>query len=367
MPELLNPNELSRVAASAPVTEDHSGLLNALHARYPDAQIRLVAERDGRSWAPGIVDGEGNRITTDLVSWMKQEMAAAGEDARAVWRKHKDSGLVRTEWAGRVLYLAAPFGADPDAFQQIEITCGDNTTKKYLFDSSCPPEDLQDLVSGPCFVFADCERKALSPPEYFFESMTNIRRFLRDLVQVDKASRLAQLPEMETHRIRIQEITPGPNGGNISYDIPFLQLCPDWLDRVPPAYRLFQDWQESSAGRVGRFCDHWYVQTNDWKGSPTGRRMYLCPQWADADGGLELPEIYPKQGASPYGVIDSLLAFDRQAGYPFAWYFYMLHGNRVGNAAGSIVAEAIRGGRVKPFPECDEKVLLRWDKERYGF
>jgi hypothetical protein len=60
----------------------------------------------------------------------------------------------------------------------------------------------------------------------------------------------------------------------------------------------------------------------------------MIPQWADADGGLDLPEIKSSLEASPYGVIEYLDQFDQQVGYPFAWYFYMLHGNRVTSSAG---------------------------------
>ena len=153
-----------------------------------------------------------------------------------------------------------------------------------------------------------------------------------------------------------------------SYDIPFLDLCPDWLDRVPPAARLFRDWQESSPGKEGRhFCNHWFAQYNDYTNPKGERHLYFCPQWADADGGLNLPEIAPGYESSPYGVMEALSEFDRQAGYQFAWYFYMLHGNRVTGSAGTVIAQAIQDGLINPLPECDKKVLLRWRSDKYGF
>jgi hypothetical protein len=65
--------------------------------------------------------------------------------------------------------------------------------------------------------------------------------------------------------------------------------------------------------------------------------------------------------------MESLSNFDQQAGYPFAWYFYMLHGNRVSSSAGGVVARAIMDGRISPLPDCDTKVLLRWNSDKYGF
>jgi hypothetical protein len=370
MSEVLNKNELATIINRAPVMVDHSGLLDALHARYSNTTFKLVAIRDGRSWAPGLIDQNGNRVADDLITWVDSELSAAGNNAQEVWKRHKDAGFVRTEKNGMILYLTIAFGKDPDAFHQIEVMSGAETTVQNFIDTNpmFAPEDRMDLISGPCLVYGPHERQILSKSEYTFVGVTNIRHFLRDLVDVEKNNRLAELPEMKNKVIRVQDIVLGPDGCQKSSEIPFLELCPDWLDRVPPAVRLFRDWLESSAGRGGyRFCDHWFVQHNDYSDKDGKRSMHLCPQWADADGGLDLPKIYPSHEASPYGVVESLSEFDRQAGYPFAWYFYMLHGNRVTSSAGVVVARAIRDGRFNPFPECDTKVLLRWDESKYGF
>lgn len=121
-------------------------------------------------------------------------------------------------------------------------------------------------------------------------------------------------------------------------------------------------------GREGhRFCDHWWAQTNDWINPKEGMREFsIIPQWAETDGGLKLPEISPDWEDTPYGVMESLTQFDRQAGYPFAWYFYMLHGNRITHSAGGVIANAIKDGLLN-LPESDEHVLLRWRDDQYGF
>ena len=370
LPELLNHNELAAVINAAPVTPDHSELLEVLRARYPDTPFRLVSEREGYSWAPSIIDRAGQRVAGQLSEWTDRELASANGSAREVWRRHKDAGMIRTEWTGSKLYLAVPFGSASDAFQQIEIRHGAEITKSLLFDPSpaFAPEDRGDIISGPTFVFAPEERQVLCDPGYFFTSLVNVRRFLRELVETAKADRLAQLPEMEKKILRVQDITLGPDGHQEAYDIPFLDLCPDWLDRVPSEVRFFQDWQESSAGASGhRLCDHWFIQGGDYTDKSGKRHMSLIPQWADADGGLDLPEIHPSNNTSPFSLVGSLSHFDMEAGYPFAWYFYMLHGNRVTSSAGSVLAWAIKDGLMNPLPECDTKVLLRWHERQYGF
>ena len=369
MAELLNQNELSAVISVAPVTDDHSGLLAAIRDRYPETPFRLIAKRSEYTWPAGIMDREGNRVTDNLVAWIDQQLAENNNDPKAVWRKHKDSGLIKTEWGGPCLHLTAPFGSASDAFYQIEVVAGTEFTCKMMFDPGQwhIPEDRHDLIHGPSYEFCEEDRQHLSPPKYRLDSLVNMRRFMRDLVEVEKASRLADLSEMQKKTIHIHDIVIDA-GTQESYDIPFLDLCPDWLDRVPPAARLFRDWQESSPGKEGRhFCNHWFAQYNDYTNPKGERHLYFCPQWADADGGLNLPEIAPGYESSPYGVMEALSEFDRQAGYQFAWYFYMLHGNRVTGSAGTVIAQAIQDGLINPLPECDKKVLLRWLNDKYGF
>lgn len=368
--ELLNRAELAALISVVPVTEGHGDLLATLQRRYPGVPFRLVAARDGYSWGNGLIDRNGTRVADDLAAWVDRELAAAGGDAREVWRRNVAAGLIRTAWKGEYLTIAVPFGPEPDAFQQIGIRAGaESTVQAFLdIDEAFAPEDRGDLLSGPCLVFGPHEQQVLSPLRYTLDGMTNIRRFLRDLLETEKANRLAELPELQQKTIRIQEVVPGPDGSQTSCNVPFLDLCPDWLERIPPAIRFFRDWQESSAGRAGhRLCEHWFIQHGEYT-NPDGRRsVFFCPQWADGDGGLLLSELLPGHAASPYGVMASLAAFDEQAGYPFAWYFYMLHGNRVGSSAGGLLAGAILDGRINPLPECDTRVLLRWNEDRYGF
>lgn len=376
MSELLNQNELAVAVVGALVTDDHAALLDALHARYPSAGFRFVAEREGRTWQPGIVDREGNRVSDSLSVWIDQELLVAGGDAREVWRRYKDSGLVRTEWSGSVIYLAAPYGSDPDAFYQLEVMAGEEVATRLMFDPSPweQPSTRFDLISGGVR-FGDEEQRVLSPPRYQLDALTNVRRFLRELVEVEKADRLSKLPEMEQKVIHVTRTTIGPQSGpgtwefnQESEDVRFLDMFPDWLERRPAGLRFFQDWQESSPGKSGlRLCDHWFITTNDWHDKDGKRQLSLIPQWADADGGLDLPEISPDWEASPYGVMESLSEFDKLAGYPFAWFFYSIHGNRITSSAGSVVAKAILAGKMHPLPECDERVLLRWYEQQYGF
>lgn len=192
--------------------------------------------------------------------------------------------------------------------------------------------------------------------------MTNIRRFMRELVELERAKKAAKLPEMEQRTVKVINI--GASSPETE-EVPFLDLVPDWLTRPPKEIRLLQDWQDSSAGRGGfRFCDHWVLGLSDYeyKGE---RCMHCIPRWGDKDGN-RLPKVNSGKCKTVYGLMEKLQEFDRKAGYPFAWYFYMLHGNRLGDAAGERVAEAVESGQFR-IPVHDEKVLQRWCQHPYGF
>ena len=365
--ELININEITRICELTPVTPNDTALLSAINARYSDTPFKIVCTGGGRHWDTAIVTDNGDRISDSLEEWVDQELTLTNNDARAVWARHKDRGLLRAEQKGYSLFLTAPFGQDPDQFYQLEILCGEEVTTQTLFDpkDSYPPEDRFDLISGHYLLLSEKEQKVLSPARYKFCDLINVRSFVKNLCESWKQERLRKYPELQKKVIRVQTVDMDA-GVNTSENVPFLDLCPDWLDREPPGYRLFRDWAESSAGKGGnRFCDHWYLSTGSWK--EDGVQQYaLIPQWADADGGLELPEISPGWDDSPYGVMEALTQFDKLTGYQFSWYFYALHGNRISSSAAGVIANAVKAGLLN-LPKHNETVLMRWKNAQYGF
>lgn len=360
--ELFNRDELARIASEASPDVGHESLLAALRARYPKHDIRLVAIREGWHKDGGLIDPAGNQVAESWRDWMKAEYEAAGQDARAVWAKHKDAGLVTTEWRGETLYFTSPSGRGPEEFFQIEVDATFEATDRMAFDPF-GPEDLSDLLSP--FSWA-AEEQELSPRRYQFAKLTNVRRFVQGMLEAEREKRLRQLPEKAKKVIRLQHIVPGPGEEQPVQEIPFLEMFPDWLEWPMKEVRLFRDWTESSPGRGGEvLCRHWFLAFFDYE-EQEGRRLGFIPQWADADGGMSLPEIEYQSWRSLYDLMDRLETFDGQTGYPFSWYFYMLHGNRINFSAGEAVAEALKQGKIR-LPEHDEKVLLRWHENEYGF
>lgn len=92
------------------------------------------------------------------------------------------------------------------------------------------------------------------------------------------------------------------------------------------------------------------------------RWLTLTPMWA-----FPRPLAKVKAGkGSDYEFYGALQRLDRRVGVPFAWYFFMLHCNRVDGDAGERVIRAAEDGTIV-LPERDYRVLKDWQQDPYGF
>lgn len=360
--EIFNVDELANIASGAAYDPTHANLLEAMRVRYPDATLKLIASLGPwRKDADSLVDAVGNPVTDRFREWITGEYHKAGDNAKAVYAKYKDAGLRITEINGDTAIIAVPFNSQPDGFLQIEVEASQLVAERALFDDWFSPTDLQDLLHPFSMVSSDTVE--ISPWQYKFQRVTNIRRFCHEMVQLDRMKKQADLATMEARKVRILRVEePAPSIA----EVPFLELYPDWLTQPMKEIRLLADWQESSAGRGGhRFCDHWWLKLVDYS-YQNERHMSFIPYWAAADGGLALPSISADEYDSVFDLMSALEKFDKTTGYPFSWFFYMVHGNRMGTDVGRMVVEAVIAGKVG-LPEPDRRILLRWSERGYWF
>ncbi|WP_157730851.1 hypothetical protein [Variovorax sp. HW608] len=92
------------------------------------------------------------------------------------------------------------------------------------------------------------------------------------------------------------------------------------------------------------------------------RTVAYTPAWATTK---RLAKIAGNKG-SDYELYGKLEKLDRHIGVPFAWFFFMLHGNRVGDVSGHRVLRAAEQGLIV-LPEHDYRVLKAWSQHPYGF
>ncbi|MDD5123243.1 MAG: hypothetical protein PHT85_01465, partial [Methylovulum sp.] len=76
----------------------------------------------------------------------------------------------------------------------------------------------------------------------------------------------------------------------------------------------------------------------------------------------QLDDVSGKKGVPLHNLLSR---FDRQAGYPFAWFFYMVKGKRVSPHSGVAVFQDISGD-FSYLPERDVAVLKDWVNTPYN-
>lgn len=346
---------LATIVDQASYSEGHKALIEALAKRGMDG-VKYMQMRDGLENKVSIYDAGRNRLG-DYRGWLASEITRAGGSADAVYRKYKDSGYQIGTAHGAILYFCLPYGDKPGEFFQFSIRCERETIDCGLFGTSwTAPQDLDDLMSHTGWTLD--EPIEVSGYRYTFEHVHNIRRLAEDNNALFKA-------DLAANGERLAELTDRSTGSKTVARLADMQPRTfDTSKRDCPAYRMLVDWEQSSAGQSGAALhDHWYFHV--WDGhSGTKRSISLIPGWTTTK---KLAEVEAKpRDITDHAIFDKLIRLDKRVGVPFAWYFFMLHGNRVHDWAGIRILKAVEDG-ILILPDRDYLVLRRWHDDRYGF
>lgn len=215
------------------------------------------------------------------------------------------------------------------------------------------PRDLKDLLDMPGYELAHDQRQRVRVPAYRLRRVIDVKAFVQEACSLELKRRDA----FRQRRFTMQA------GGQPDREVTPDEAFPGW-DAAPVKWgRIFADWMISSAGRSGaRLCDHWAMQLSDYT-SPKGERsMSLIPLWTTT---LKLAEVQGRKG-NAYELFGKVEKLDARVKVPFAWYFFMLHGNRVDDTAARRVIEAAEAGHIV-LPEHDYRILKAWEAHPYGF
>ena len=369
MVEIVNMEEVERIVGRMEPESGHGPLMDALSRRYPCSEINLISMSAFHQDIGALIDRRGETVAENYEMWVTGEYRAAGGDAKAVYRKYVETRMAISELQGERVVVTIPDGDQPEDFMQMEIVATRKIAERLLLDSF-EPDGLDDLLhSSSCLN----NPQILSPWRYGVRRVTNVRTFLSAIIDHERARRRTEFPEQDCK-------------AQVTDEMFFRVLHPRRIDELPE-YRFIQDWRESSAGLSGaRLCAHWWLDVADTRSYGGG--LSYVPRWADSDckfphvslGGrfdpspcsitspldYSLSRVEASEHRSIYTLMAALEEYDSKAGYPMAWYFFMLHGNRVGQGVGDAVAKAI-GERRIALPEHDARVLARWRANSYGF
>ena len=129
-----------------------------------------------------------------------------------------------------------------------------------------------------------------------------------------------------------------------------------------PMQRMFADWQRSSAGETGHFCQSWVIHLREYT-DPYGEPVMQAKPSPVYAG--ELPQLDPSADIRGVTLANYIHGFDRFVGYPMAWYFFMLCRKKVSPR----MAEAIHNdlqGAYDYLPVRDIKILNDWFSDPYS-
>lgn len=299
----------------APVSAGPGALVKELARAAPDWHFRHAFCRGGWYRLGGVVDESGGKVSPNLEAWAEAALEERDGDLALLADDLADRKLHATRLVGRTHYLVAPAGDGPADFLQLEVEDLQEVRGHRLFPEGNPPASLEDLVDPRD---PGGQPQPLGLPYYAFRRLTHVGAFLQRM--------LAQSPE------------------------------------PAPVHRMLDDWKDSSAGQTSAWCNHWVIALRehlDRYRQPVFRAQPIATLAGD-------PPIFGADaGARGVKLHAALQAFDREAGYPFAWYFHML----ATKAVPHWVAQAVVEDALADFaylPQRDVEVVRRWLHRPYS-
>lgn len=355
------PGLADRVKAVSPGAgiSQHAALLEALRQVPGLHELELSTERgDTFLVQRRVFTAAGDLVHDDHRSWLTQEFVNDGARAGVTHRRLLAADLRLSQTEITTLYLVVDRGGDESNFLQIEVELHtERLSHRLMADWGGAPRDVRDLVDEACGLELPAEQQIpLGTPQYRLSRVIDMARFLEVIDAAEERVR------QRARAMRFDVVDP--EDGAPKRKMGYAEMDPGFDKYPAKGRRLFRDWAASSAGRSGqRLCRHWVMQISDSGGDrPQQRWISLVPMWTF---GKPLAEVDASKG-TPQALYEKLCSIDRRTGVPFAWFFYMLHGNRVREGAAHRILKAAEAGEID-LAEQDYQVLRRWKDREYGF
>jgi hypothetical protein len=119
----------------------------------------------------------------------------------------------------------------------------------------------------------------------------------------------------------------------------------------------------SSAGYASRFSNHCVIAVREYL--DRFRQPILQATPVAAVNGLA-PKFDGPPGARGLALYEALQRFDRQCGYPMAWFFHMLTTKAVPHTVAYAVVDDVQAG-FSYLPARDVKIVKDWLHRPYSF
>ncbi|WP_027147654.1 hypothetical protein [Methylobacter tundripaludum] len=315
-PFQLDGQQLAKICKHTLPDHNDELILSKLQSLNPDYPIRLA--RTGAEWyrLGGIVDMDGNRIANDLIEWTERTYIECGKNLQTLIDHAQEQKLIATRQTGNTLYFVIQTGGKAEQFIQIDIDKTHEMSDRLLVNEHNPPEDLEEFIDP---LDPECiETFCIGTSRYSYRRKTDVSIFMDEI-----------------NKYHIKE---------------------------HPVQRFMDDWNRSSAQQKAALCDDWIVRPFRHTGRFGEQIINVELINTQQKNVPQLDDINGKKGTSLHNL---LTRFDRQAGYPFAWFFYMVKGKLVSPHSGLAVFKDISGD-FSYLPERDVAVLKDWINTPYS-
>jgi hypothetical protein len=311
----LSGQQISRCCKQLIPGKDDVPLLNKIQNMAGQFPVRLA--RIGDEWyrIGGVIDKSGKRIAKDLIEWVERTYIESGHSFQTVIDYALEQQLIATRYTGKTLYYVVQTGAAAEDFILLEIDKTQDIADRFLINPDNLPEDQEEIIDplDP----ASIESYNIGRSRYVYRRKTDIKLFMQTLNE----------HHSEEH----------------------------------PVQRFMDDWNRSSA-RDHDFSEDWIVRPYQHTGR-YGEKIINAEIINVQKKQLpHLEDLVGKHGSNLHNV---LTRFDRHAGYPFAWFYYMVKGKLVSPYNGEAVYRDITGDFAY-LPKRDEAVLRDWVASPYN-
>lgn len=354
---------LADTIAACDVDAKHRALLKVLRGHEALRDVFVATTRGDRALTRRQVhSADGQLVAEDHREWLKTELEREGGDARAAAERLRTLDHRLSYCEIETLYCIVDSGGSQDDFLQLEIDVLDERLERRAFFPSSLGSgyrllDLQDLIdeAEQGTRYEGDDRKPVAKRVYRLRRLVDAAKFLDEAEDVATA-------EMRRQLDRTLTVTTIEPGGSTTRKMTIDEINPDAKRHVWRGRRLFNDWAHSSAGRAGRrLCRSWVLQITDYT-SPQGvRSMDVIPMWTHSRKIARIDKPLPARE-----LLAKLQTLDQRTDVPFAWFFYMVHGNLVEPWAGDRILLGVDRGEIE-LPAHDLDILRLWHTRPYQF
>ncbi len=310
---LAKPETLALLCQDLDPASDSEAVNAEICKLMPALEFSPVASRGNWHRLGGVVDASYRPVHSNIAHWAERE---SGGDVDQLIVTYADAGYFATRLAGKTHYFTAPCGDRPESFIQLEVEQLQEVLDRPLVERDWFPESIEEFLDP--LDYPRLQPEPIGKPYWQFRRITPVEKLLNEATRESQAR----------YNLR----------------------------------RFFQDWSASSAGDGDPFCRHWVLALREYLDSDGEYRLSAKP-FSTFTGSLsKLPPGDRLQGAA---LANAVHGYDRQVGYPFAWFFNMLSSH----SENYTLAEAVlrdQMGAYDYLPAKDLKVLRQWEERPYG-